>query len=196
MRFQPGKQIIELRVTEGYRDVWLALMGDVIKATPVPPPSYANFWIWSVGQVRGRVIDYFRSEKLITRVPKSKNGDAPKRQSMLYKDRFLSASNPLFNLKTNSSDGNSLAGSFLDLFPSRDFADREVVDEDRRKQVKTIMEKAELDGDEAEVVELYYSDQGLAKKDIAGMYGRSPTWVSATLKSALQKMQSVAQVVA
>ena len=81
-------------------------------------------------RVRGRVLDFFRAQRLITRLPKKSEDkpDAP-RYTMLYKDRFLSANNPVLRKSSNSSrvseGGPSPHGeiiSYFDLFPSKDRA--------------------------------------------------------------------------
>jgi hypothetical protein len=193
--FEPGKQKLQLKISRGHSDVWGLLFAGDIEATPVPQPSYSNFWIWSVQRVRGRVLDFFRSERLITRIAKSTDENAPKRTSMLYKDRFLSASSAVNPTKHKPNSDNSSYGSFLDLFPSNDVSDYRVTERDARRQVEMILEKADLEIEEVGVVKLYYSERQIDKKEIADLYGKSTTWVTLTLKSAIGKMRSVAQVV-
>lgn len=200
VNFDPDKQSLQLRVSGSNAVFWNAVMGKDLSELPVKK-SYSNFWIWTAMRVRGRVLDFFRAQRLITRLPKKSEDkpDAP-RYTMLYKDRFLSANNPVLRKSSNSSrvseGGPSPHGeiiSYFDLFPSKDRADHADELNDQRKKIAAILESSSLTPDEKNVIALYYGDEELSRSDIAEKLGKTGVMIGVELKSALSKMRSAAE---
>ena len=105
--FDPEKQALENKKRAAESNVLTAIFGVHIKTKKAKNP-YANFWMWAITRVRGRVIDYFRSERLITRIQQGEDKD--KKVTMLYQDRFLSASYPLPGLDKDPSRSGNISG--------------------------------------------------------------------------------------
>jgi RNA polymerase sigma factor (sigma-70 family) len=187
--FDPDKQCLQMRVVGSNAIFWKAVLGKDLSLLPMKK-RYSNFWIWATMRIRGRVLDFFRAQRLITRAPKRSDPDAPRQVTMLYKDRFLSANSPV--LRKSSEVIGDVISSYFDLFPAKETADAEDEANDQKKQISAILGEAGLNNEETQVVSIYYSDRDMSRAQIAEELGRSTIVIGALLKSALEKMRLAA----
>jgi DNA-directed RNA polymerase specialized sigma24 family protein len=183
-KFDPQKQGFQ-RKQYSVQVFWNVLLGDQSFPLTSAKNPYANFWIYCVQKVRGRVIDFFRAQRLITKQQPNAAGIRPKK-TLLYRDRFISTSTQVSELR---SGDNPSFSTLLELLPSLDRADGQDEHLDRRKRIRNIMTFAHLSDLETKVVAIYYSDSGISKKEIAQELGISQPRFTVALNSALEKMR-------
>lgn len=129
---------------------------------------YDSFWLWAQQRVRGSVMDYFRSQKLIVRGATSDNFSIP------YPDKYVSLEHADLEFKYSHESPEREDTSLL------------------RDKINGIISKSNLTNVEETVLRKYYSEDGFDLGEIAESLGRSRMFAAQALKSAISKMRDAA----
>lgn len=215
IKFRPRRQVMERRreVQEISKTYWSVIAKHAREPKTSQSDPYKTFWLYAVSRVRGAVIDFFRSHKLINRLPDSGEGGAircercnevmPKSGSiecldggfcraprtMLYHERFLSASRAcvLPGLSDAAEQGKHGETDYMDVFASPPVASYNdslsVLCGELMAQART-----NLDETEFKLVEMLCGGNGLGRQDIAEELHWSLSRVDKVLAGAAQKM--------
>lgn len=204
-RFKPRRQAFARRkdrmaITAVY---WSILRKQKREALPEQDP-YSTFWMFAVARVQGSVIDFFRKQRIIQRLPQAEadqpvfcerctspmlvfsqecehGGFCRQPRTMLYHERFLSASG------SPDDDSTPCRSTYFDLFASRERADAADDLNHTRYQILSRAKAAGLDYQEMKVVTLMCSED-MSKEDVAVELKTTIAWVGRTLRSAANKM--------
>jgi RNA polymerase sigma factor (sigma-70 family) len=190
LRFDPSKQGLEAKKSQ-QRDQ-LAFFNSLVG---LPPPPSAknpadNFWIWASFQIRGRVIDLFRSLKLISRMKENES------YTMLASERFISTD---FMEQSNDRGGvskdwdNPILSRYHEFLESDMKADDTIKMDENHRLLEGIVETANLGTMETMVVDMFYG-QEMMKAEIAEKLGVTGNAVMSSLKTAMSKLRAAAQV--
>ncbi len=167
---------------------WSPVLG--IAVTEPRKDPYASFWIWAVQRVGGRVLDFFRSQHLITRLAPGET------HTMLYRERFVSMGTPKGQTARGSSNPSLrdeyLSQDYTDSFFSSDRADTYNELESIQLEISTIMSDAHLTQTEQQAIDLAYGDEEMEPAEIAEMMGIGTATAKLLLKTALGKLQDAA----
>jgi len=141
---------------------------------------YETFWLWAQQRVRGSVLDFFRSHKLIVR------GATTEHYSIPYYDRFVSIDS-LVDRTDYSNRPGRISPFESPSEPSEDC-------EDTRRQIDELIKNAGLTEVEEQVVRMYYSRDGFDFADVAQRFSNTRAWAARTLKGAIAKLRTSAGV--
>jgi RNA polymerase sigma factor (sigma-70 family) len=183
-RFNPRRQELQRRTL--HDETFWSIMLRYEPPTYDPRDAYKNFWISSIRRIRGSVLDYFRSEKLITKRAK---GDT--KPTMLYSEKFVSIDRPIGDFVSGGNARSLDRGdTFADMIPSAQRADQNDEVNDQRNQLAKIRKRANLTPQESKVVDLFYHESDYKKAEVAKLLGVTQTNVDRLLEAALAKLKA------
>ncbi len=185
--FNPAKQLMQRVVAE--ESYWAALIGYDM---PVPKyrDPYDTFWISSIQRVRGAVLDFFRSQRLITKLPKILPGEKQIR-TMLYYERFVSMNKPISSVVGNRASHEQESGTetFGDFLLSKDRTDSNDDRRDMRLRIELLTKRAGLTSKEYRIIILTFTEDEHDAKEISIILGIPEAKVKKMKSEALAKMR-------
>ena len=188
VNFSPGKQAFEIRKIREHisASFWSPLFGAPAPPLPLSSDPYDNFWIWAIRQIYGRVIDWFRSYRLIKRMAEGESA------SMVYHERFISMTRT--SAAVGVEDGARFhQNDFDECLPSGDRADQYNDGHDRHQQLVAVIQAARLSPQENRVISLAYGEGELSVVEISEVMGITQARVAWILRSAMTKLKAAAQ---
>jgi len=190
--FDPKKQKMQM---ESLRQRSEEMLWAVVMEYSIPNfedvDPYSRFWMNAVQYVRGAVLDFFRSERLITKRVK-KEGEEVK-PTMLYAERFPSL-DTLVSQVANGVHGNrDVEGeSFSDTFPSSLRTDASDDIRERRAQIQAIESASDLTPQETQIIRLCFHENDYSPNEVAKLLGLPLGHVKLVMNTALTKMRMAA----